>query len=329
MLYASTFAPGFSQLIADVLPKTIGTVKIIKLFDGLIIYESEVGIDTIKGIKFFNNSYLVLNSWETRRKVEDLVKEILPIVKDYDDNGAIGKARRFRVFASVENTPRHIHNFFLTRLEKKISDKFNLHVNRALPDIEFWFVVRSERYSFFGIRLTKKASNEKRLSQGELRPELAHMLCLLSEPRKSDVVLDPFAGYGGIVMERSSAFAYDKIFAIEKDKQVFKMLKGAASGRKGVFISNEDFFTKSIISVDKVITDPPWGDFDRSINKNEFTKNLFVKLQTTVVSGGIVILLYSRDIGIGNYLKDTFKIAAKYDVLVSGKKSTVWKLIRV
>ena len=51
------------------------------------------------------------------------------------------------------------------------------------------------------MRLTKHKAYEKILHKGELRPELSHILCSISEPDADDIFLDPFCGSGTILQE--------------------------------------------------------------------------------------------------------------------------------
>src|SRR6185369_4317173 len=57
--YYSTFISGFSSIIEKALKETISDVHIGLLLDGIIVYETDAPLETIKNIPFFNNSFFL------------------------------------------------------------------------------------------------------------------------------------------------------------------------------------------------------------------------------------------------------------------------------
>ena len=123
---------------------------------------------------------------------------------------------------------------------------------------------RSENIGFFMLRLTKNITNKK-LPAGELRPELAYILCYLSNPNKNDVFLDPFAGYGSIPIERARNFPYNLVFASDKNKDFKRIIRDRMKSKKMSktiipkvqnALSMQSFDDEFIT---KIVTDPPWG----------------------------------------------------------------------
>jgi len=104
----------------------------------------------------------------------------------------------FRVVFSKENELISVNKERLARIENKIARLNDLTIDRANPDFEFWFLERSEGTKLTGARITKHPDYKTVLDKGQLRPELAELLCIVSDPQKNDVVLDPFAGSGAI-----------------------------------------------------------------------------------------------------------------------------------
>ena len=141
----------------------------------MIVYSSDSDIEKIKSLKFLNNSFIKL---------------------DPQDKIPVKLGQTFRVVFSKENELVKVNNERLTKIENKIAKLNNLKIDRANPDFEFWFFKRSEGHKFTGVRITKHPDYKTILAKGQLRPKLADILCLLSNPQKFDVVLDPFVGSG-------------------------------------------------------------------------------------------------------------------------------------
>jgi SAM-dependent methyltransferase len=66
-----------------------------------------------------------------------------------------------------------------------------------------------------GIRLNQEPPHARdylnRDHPGALRPALAHVMALLSQPRPDDVVLDPICGAGAALIERAHAGRYERL----------------------------------------------------------------------------------------------------------------------
>src|SRR4030043_1677033 len=94
--------------------------------------------------------------------------------------------KTFRIIFSDENQIVAVNKIKTKDLEELLSNGIKL--DKANPDIDLWFLRRSEDDTFVGVRITKPEDIEKHLRKGELKPELAHLLCLLSEPSGNDVL---------------------------------------------------------------------------------------------------------------------------------------------
>jgi len=143
----------------------------------------------------------------------------------------------------------------------------------------------------------------------------------LSEPNRDDVFFDPFAGSGAIAKARLS-FPYTKIIAGDirpKNQHIQK-----------VDATKLDNFDNE--SIDKIVTDPPWGFFGEKINITDlYTKSLNSFYRVLKKDGLLVILVGDRDFfeNILAKFKDKFTIKQKLYVLVSGKKAGIYKLVKI
>lgn len=162
---------------------------------------------------------------------------------------------------------------------------------------------------------------------------MANILCLVSKPSSKDIILDPFAGYGGIIFERASAFPYEKIIALEKDPNLVKKMKERAKNSKKNLIieqGNVESLKLADASVGVIITDPPWGMYEKGVKGDirELYKKMLAEFRRVLVrEGRLVVLTGAKDVfeEILKHISD-LKMVAKTNVLVSGKKAAIYKI---
>lgn len=328
--YASTFIVGFAPFIEAHLNKLFPDVTILKTLDGLIVYKTSASWETLKKLDFLSNTYYVIaDTNNVNLGVVNKLRNQKQTLQNLPKNN-----KTFRIVVSKENEMQAISEQLRRNLEESLTKLTHLRVNRNLPDIEFWFLFRTEGYGFFGIRLTKHPDYKKILPAGELRPELANLLCLLAEPSNDDTFLDPFAGYGAIPFQRAKIRPYKKILASDINHERLHFLKTKLKALKNISILKEDALNlKSITdsSVDNVATDPPWGYYENTdTDFNVFYEQMLQELGRVLKSKGIAVILTAKK---EEFLASLSKVFAfdlqvKYDILVSGKKAGVYKLVK-
>ncbi len=333
--YYSTFITGTQEIIPTALKQKLKDVQIDTVLDGLVVYKTAEPVEKIKDLRFFNNTFVLLFRTKSKISLEKLAKTILGNrnVLSGIPKVIFKNKRSFRVITSDENETVSINKSLLAKTENVISKKLKLKTNRSLPDLEFWFLKRSEGYGFIGIRITKTPNYEKTLHKGELRPELANLMCLTGDLKQSDVVLDPFAGYGSIPIECVKSFKVKQIIASEKDKEVFKLLeKRVKEFGKKIVLGRWDALNLTSLtnsSVDRVITDPPWGLYSqKNVDIEEFYQKMMNEFSRILKPGGLLVLLTAQKEILEKTINrsKTFKLLSKYDVLVSGKKAAIYKI---
>ncbi len=334
--YFSTFISGTREIVRDLLNDKLDSVSIKLLLDGLVVFETALPFSQVKDLRFFNNIF-VLENENKNIKLSDFVNEIV-VNKDIQKNlkEYISKQlKTFRVVHSKENQITSLDKSLTQKLEEFISFGTSLKVDKVKPDVEFWILERSEGNIFFGIRVTKKQDSKLILKQGELRPELTNILCELSEPRETDVFFDPFAGSGAIPIERAIIKKYKKIFAGENNKIIYQNLEQKVKSIGLNIIVGKWNATKlgalTDESVDKIVTDPPWGEFDKNINIENLYEEFFSEVYRVLREGGILVILTSQKELVEQVLtifKGKFKLERKFDILVSGKKAGIYKCIK-
>ncbi len=341
--YVATFIPGFSKLVRELLIRHFPDTGTLMLLDGLTVFST---VSDPTSLMYFNNIFLLLHLFPTcgAQPMHEMLGYIARskrvarmISKNRPSPGA-----SFRIVASRENRLVSVDNRMLARAEKHLTAETGMKVNRSRPDVELWCLYRREGTGFFMMRLTKHATTQRMLHKGELRPELASLLCALSEPREGDVFVDPFCGYGSIPLARAQLAPYRSIHALDNDMHLVAYLKKKLQTHDTPYPSrsirvehcdalNLDTFEDN--SVDKIVTDPPWGIFDvtKTNSIDLFYRDMLGECIRILKTTGILIILTAQKELLCNsaaYYNDILEIADTYHILVAGKKAAVYKLTK-
>jgi len=345
-LFFASFIPGLRDFAAGVIRERLSDVKIHKLLDGAVLFETETSYDKLNFF-CFNNIFAVIDIMEHEEKSGALEKHIRSVcnsaVNLYQIANNSKNIRSFRIVVSSENVPSSIDEKLRSKAELFIQKHSGLKVNRSLPDTEFWFLFRNEEgakragrtsskdFSIFMKRLTLRSSWEKTLHKGELPPPLAWTLCRLAGLVHSDTALDPFCGYGSIPQTAMKQFHITKFIACDNDKKAASYSEEKLKKRKaGEFILHRsDFFDlPSLIpkkSIDVIITDPPWGSYKKA-NGGGFLNKMFDIFSILLKDDGRAVVLYAND---ENFLKTAaaeFEVKESIPILLSGKKAVIYVL---
>lgn len=335
--YYSSFITGTQTIIKRNLHDCI----IQKLMDGGVLYTTNKIPEEIEKIKFFNNTFLVIQTFESiigDTPIEEMINST-----DLNDNKIFLNyikskkfAKTFHIFSLIENQLISVDKKVLGRFENKLEKLTRLRVEfgKKVANLEFWFLYRTEKIGFFMLRITK---NKKKLEKGELRPELTNILCLACEPKEDDVFLDPFCGSGAIPLERSRIANFKGIFASDKDEEITRNLKEEIKNinnkklNKSFFVKKIDFLNNNFDDgyFSKIVTDPPWGFFETIDNLNKFYNDTIGEMQRVIKKDGIIVILSANKEEMLNSLenfKNNLKLVEKFDILVSGKKAAIYKI---
>jgi len=342
--YVATFVSGLQEPVSHILVRRLSDVKIKMLLDGLIVFST--ALDP-RDLVYFNNVFLLLHPFQecgTRplHKMLDYITRSRPAVRSIAKHQP-ARSTSFRIVTSRENKLVPVDNKMLTRAEQHLASAAGMRVNRNRPEIEFWCLYRKEGVGFFMMRLTKHATTAKILHKGELRPQLASLLCELSEPHASDVFMDPCCGYGSIPLARVRLAPCRTIYAFDSDVTMIRhvrarsrRLKKKPSARSWhVERGNARHLdTLKDGTIDKIVTDPPWGIFDDEMmdDIHHFYHDLVSECTRLLTPSGIFVVLTARNGPLIPCLQQNrgiLPIVDTYDILVSGKKATVYKILKV
>jgi hypothetical protein len=358
--YYGVFAPGLEGCIAEVLEERSAEMTIPLLLSGAAVFETSLSYDRLNFF-CFNNIFLLISfttgllqngGRPSGEMLENFVRNTIRLGAGKDviaaSAGAAGEG--FRVIFSLENIPAALDGGLREKAEAYISSLSGLRVNRDRPGVEFWFLLRREGV-FFLRRLSRHRPWDKLLHPGELPPPLAWMLCRLSNPGPGQRVADPFCGYGSIPAARLRHFPPAEFFASDIDRKALKTAKQKFKGKPRHCCRFNCLAAEELprlippVSLDGIITDPPWGIFRKPAEQGSGPGD-----RSGAAEGGAYdpARLYNRSLaafsgllkggapavmlcGRGEELKtaaekNNFTVERNIPILLSGRKAAVYVL---
>ena len=343
--YLAMSAPGFQEVALRCLSRDLQDVRAELVQDGLIVFASAAPLVRVRALPYLNNAFLVMK-WIRKGATSGLEDTLVRLTRDAALARSLARSvsegeRSFRLVLSKENRLMPCDPALFGNAESWISST-GLIADRRQADVEFWLMERRDGEIFLVKRITRRRKTEKDLEKGELRPEIAFLLCSLSDPHRDDIFLDPFAGSGAIVLARAQQ-PFELLFASDRnaDKVQALRLKVKALGRRNARIRKHlivreadalslDRFQNGF--VDKVVTDPPWGLFEEtSCDLPDFYGGTLDELARVVKHGGVVVLLTAQKAIMEKLLvqrEGILKLEERYDVLIAGQKAAVFKIRR-
>lgn len=306
--YFATFPAGCYGIILKQLKSfSMDELAIITHDESSVTFRSSFRVERLIELRFFTNIYFI---------TEDLRYFPTDILKgDY-----------FRLMLLLDGAPQALSAEKRAAVQQDITKNLRLAPNTHLSLNDFYLIKRSEGEEFLGLRLARAKFKREELQAGELRPELAHILCLAAGVKAKDKVLDMFAGYGSIPFEAVRGFGCKQVIAVDN-----KVLPGRHenSSIKWHMADAASLEAVATNSISRVVTDPPWGMYGEQTEQNldqqyaDFAKEMVRVLKP----GGIAVVLTGWP-DAEQYLTKYFNLVAKWDILVSGKKACIYKLQR-
>ena len=345
--YLATFPSGFESLVARLLHEDCGDVTPEAIEDGLVVFRSRHKAGRFHAVPYLNNCFRVLQRLRSDEAggAEGMLRRLIaePGVAREARRSVTKGERSFRVVLSSEGRTLPCSPAVLRDVESWLARATGCTPNRRQPDTEFWLLQRRGGQAFFTKRISRRGKTERDLAKGELRPEVAHLLCRMSNPDNADVFLDPFAGSGAVPLTRAS-WPFGLIFAVDADQGQVDRLRGRVKeiGSKNRRVAKrfvarlgdarrlerfEDGF------VDKIVTDPPWGRFGEPVaDLPRFYADWLAEVCRVLKRGGSLVVLTGQKSLMADLATshgDVLREAERYDVLVAGQKAAAFRFTRL
>lgn len=327
--FISTFTTGFGEVIRQNFPLIVKGVKILNVYDGLVHYKYDGNSRDLEKVIYFNNTFFVLKVLKGQNlNFKQLVNATL-CGKNYF---LINKGT-FRVRFIQENQFAKVDKNIVRRVEEFVAGNSRLTVDRLSPQTEIWFNIRREGFAFSGQLISKREFTEKNLNKGELRPEVAYLMCAFAELQnyENPVVADPFAGYGSIPVQIAKNFKSTELFVSDIEPAQIEIIKQKKPlNKENVKIFTADAFELAHIadkSVDIIITDPPWGYYEDIGDITKFYLRMFESFRRILKLDGKMIILSARKENLEEAVQKTdVRTLDSLHTLVNGKKASLYKL---
>ena len=326
--YVSSFITGFQDVVAQDLPNRLKGLKILNLFDGLVHYSYSGNSRDLESVIYFNNTFFVLKTM----KGKGLNFPSLAGVVAKENKTYLITKGSFRVRFNQENQFVKVDKKIARKAEDTVLRCTKLQLDRLSPSTEIWYAIRREGFAYCGQLISKREFTEKNLNKGELRPEIAYLICCFAELKNDGVVLEPFCGYGSIPVQLAKKFPFSRLYVSDIDSEKIKMVseKKQLKAKENICVNCCDAFELKEIadkSVDTVITDPPWGYYEDIGDINDFYSKMFISLKRVLKSDGKMIILSARKEELENSASKMDLIITKsLHTLVNGKKAGLYEL---
>lgn len=328
--FISSFITGFQNVVQKDLENRLRGIKILNVFDGLIHYSYSGNSHDLEKITYFNNTFFVLKTFSGKNlNFENMVRTISSEKKYF----LINKGT-FRVRFSKENQFAKVEKNLSRKAENIVMQNSKLKIDRVSPSSEIWYSIRRENFAFCGQLISKREFTEKNLNKGELRPEIAYLICYFAEIKNDDVIAEPFCGYASIPIQIAKRFNFSKIYVSDIDSEKINVIleKKQLSNNEKIEVSVQDAFILKNISdksVDLIVTDPPWGFYENIENIEEFYEKMFKSFVRILKENGTIVILSAKKEKLEKIAsKMNFKIVEKINTLVNGKKASLYKICK-
>lgn len=325
--YAATFTAGTREIILKHLKQfPLEQLKISYSDNSFMIFSSSLPEAKIANFRFFNNIFEVIYRVSKAESLEEIAEKSLKNLQPLPTKG-----RTFKLYFASGGEPAAVKVNVRQHLIESLSEFYNLSASSHRPDNNFWVILRDSGIGLLALQLPHIQFKKSGAAAGALRPELAHVLGLVAGLTNRSRVLDPFAGSGAILEESLVGFHVREAVAIEKDPELVKKLKKNPKLR--VLNGNAtDLHQVESNSIDRIVTDPPWGKFEKMniAQLNELYSKVLDEIARVLKPGGIAVVLSAAIDTMDKTLPglNNLELLKSYSILVSGRKAVIYKLRR-
>ena len=156
---------------------------------------------------------------------------------------------------------------------------------------------------------------------GSLHPPVAAAMARLADIRLGDFVLDPFSGAGTVLLEAAAAQGAARYLGMDHSEAALQAARVNATGRAQIDWRRGDAgrLTPFTSSVDRIITNPPWG-FRQSIDAiDPYLEQWRIALKP----GGAVVAILNPGQAATFARSRDWTVARALDVSVAGKRARI------
>ncbi|MEM6997858.1 MAG: hypothetical protein AAF413_03015 [Patescibacteria group bacterium] len=298
MKYLAGIVPGSLPILRkDINARPKEELNIIWHDDSMLMIESNLPQTKLLGISYFTNLYQAVEPGATRNMTGSYRL-------NYLRDGSPVKM--------PTNASAHLD-------EINANKKLMSETHRA--DHHFVIHERPNLEPTVSIKLSGSTPSE----DGRLSPQVAQILCMYAGLKHKHTLLDPFAGTGAIPYQAATSFGVTDITASDPDASINRFDHTYIT-----WISKDVSEISGSIkseSIDKIITDPPWGNYrDQSDAHLHELYSLLLDLSMHALKPGGVLVVLTGWAGFEELNTNQMEHISDLSILVNGKKATIHKL---
>ncbi|TCO40939.1 putative RNA methylase family UPF0020 [Kribbella antiqua] len=326
MRYFAQFRAGLGELVIDALRRDLRSVKVVSSDGSSLIFDAGTDPSTIGNLGYLKNAFSVLGMirrCSAQRAAEQFAEQVLstPMLRRQGRTS-------FRTMVSVDGRLLGLPRPAKTRLESAIAKATGARPSPRGGGVEYWLIGRRDVESMlFCQRLT---TGIKPGAAGSLGADLAMLLVMASDPRPDDVFLDPFAGSGSIVRARMALPYGRATYSDLAAGAPYLQVPSAIRRRARVTVLAEDALELPSISsgsVSSIVTDPPWGEYDRlDVDFAAFARRMMASFDRVLQPrrGRLVLLLSRRaaEVTRGLWPSANLRLVQSHQLLVNGHSAS-------
>ncbi len=324
------FVAGSQGLVRESLVRTTQEFRVLYEDDSSMMFESATRISSSVQLPYAKNVFIVLGSTQ-RKGLERSVRQLATLVRKTTFPSICDARPGFRVMFHIDGELASIDRELRTTLEREIALRTRSRVESRGSCHEYWIIGRRDLHELLLCARLPKAKQPDR-PKGALSYELSKMLIAASQPRLGETFLDPFAGSGALVHARlGGAPAKSVIYSDTALAKFRSMLPRQVRSDRRVRLLDEDathLFSVGEGQVDVIVTDPPWGEFEKlDVEYSEFADQIARSFNRVLNrrTGRFVILSSRRNAAtfVEALTRSGFKLHSTPGILVNGHPATV------
>lgn len=241
--------------------------------------------------------------------------------------------REFRVMAYVDGKLCALDRRSRTELESALIARFGGRISARGGGQEVWVLMRRDmEEALLGLRVL----GSERRRKGALSRELAALMAAAlvhSTTSDNQVVLDPFAGSGALLAE-CQRLGFRRLVYNDRDPALLQpsLFRGAHTPHGMLVYGGDGLNLRHLSSgsVGSIITDPPWGEYDRN-RSDRFDRQFSDECHRLLHPQGRLILVINRQAEkpmIEELSQSNFDIDEAWPILLNGHPATILRAFR-
>ncbi len=319
-------AAGLGDLVAVSLSADLDS-RVLYADDSAVLISTKAPAVRLGRLTYVKNAFVVLGSVPRRRELRQAVETISRALARWQ----LPRSRRpFRLMFSEDGQLASVPSVSRSGLEAAVTRATGGRFTPRGGGDEYWTISRRDLSEVLFCRRAARPQRQQP-PRGGLAPDVAHVIVnALGRPQSRDVVLDPFAGSGALIAARVQTPFREAICSdLGYGDGSAEIRPGIADNPKIRKLADDARTLASIPdhSIDAVVTDPPWGEFDEDPGLAEsLIAAALGAIHRVMRPGGKVAMLVARrlaaDVG-KQWLDNDFRIRKSYDLLVNGHPATL------